>query len=143
MKSIVLAIALLALACPSHLWACKPSPEWTRLGIDEQMERLFGQSLVVAHVRVVEVLSKYPRREYDTGVERGRAAKVEVVESFKGPADFSSVTSEMNSCGIDFWMGRELVIFSGEPLVLNSIRTRVNQEIPRVLPILRTLRDRK
>lgn len=137
------AVAFVLLLVASQALPCSPTREWMRLTTTEKVERLFDESSVVAWIRVTELPSKGRWTAYGTNVEMSRQARVEVIESFKGPRQLSSVSTVPTSCGMAFWKGQELLVFSDEKLVLHGLRVFRNEELRNALPRVRQLSEHK
>jgi hypothetical protein len=146
MKTPTIAAAVLVLSVVAPASACKPTQEWIRLGTEGRATRLYAEAEVVAYVRVTEVIlparpkpGAPPTPEYGL-MSPGETAKVVVLESFKGPADFTTIEAGNTSCGASFRVGQEFIFFSTSRRIVNSHGQVQEPEIPVTLSTIRQLR---
>ena len=103
--------------------ACRPSPEWIALSVEERVKRLYEEASLVAHIRIVRILPQ--------------DLEVTVIESFKGSKSFKTVGIDPTSCRVSLQEGEEAVVFLDEhrrPDLLNTVR---GDDIRRGLTVLR------
>ena len=82
MLKLVLWVALVLAAHTAH--ACRPSPEWMALPVEERVKRLYEEASFVAHIRIERVSSQ--------------DFQVSVIESFKGSKMLNAVGIDFTSC---------------------------------------------
>jgi hypothetical protein len=121
------ALAIIALLGPATADACTPL-----LGSQTPtLEQRYERAHIVALVRVKE-------RHWDKGE---LTARVEVVESFKGPVAFDAVTTSGSTCAMRLTVDEESIVFLDARRVGMAGDSILEAEIAKALPALRRMKS--
>jgi hypothetical protein len=97
------------------------------------LEQRYEQAHIVAIVRVKD-------RVWDKGE---LSARVEVLESFKGPASFDAIRTTGSTCGMRLRVDEQSIVFLDQKRFGMSSDTILEGEIAKVLPALRRLKSQR